>query len=141
MKIILFIIPLTCLSILISCTTQYHVDSVRMVNMGPVEIASAGIKDGEYYMTDCGYLSPNGKGQKTNIVMDIAIPDSVTVVYRTNKRRQWSEKHQHIVTINTNGKSKKSKDQSLVVEVNAATNHVSAELMTRSEFFRKYENY
>lgn len=124
-----------------SCASRFHVDSVCMVNMGPVEIASAGIKDGETYLTDCGYLSPNGKGQATNIVMDMAIPSQVTVVYGTNIEREWAEKHQHIVLVNTNGKPKKSKDQSLVVEVNAATGKVTAELLTSSEFFRKYENY
>lgn len=140
MKYILRLLPITLFAIS-SCASRYHVDSVRMVNTGPVEIASSGIKDGETYLTDCGYLSPNGKGQATNIVMDIAIPETVTVVYGTNRNRQWAGKHQHVVTVNTNGKPKKSKDQSLVVDVNAATGKVTAELLTRSEFFRKYENY
>jgi hypothetical protein len=130
-----------CISAFTSCSTKYHVDSVRMVNIGPIEIAGSGVKDGERYLTDCGYLSPNGKGQATNLVMDLEIPETVTVVYGTDKSRGWMNKHAHVVPVVTNGKPKKSKDQSLVVEVNAATNKVTAELLTRSEFFRKYENY
>jgi hypothetical protein len=109
--------------------------------MGPLEIASAGIKDGESYLTDCGYLSPNGKGQATNVVMDISIPETITVVYGTNRSRFWAEKHQHTLTVRTNGKPKKSKDTWLVVEVNAKANKVTADLLSRTEFFRKYENY